>query len=231
MKFIFLDRDGTINEEVNYLHKTEDLRFIAGVPQALARLRKAGFLLVVVTNQAGIARGYYTEADCAALNHYMNEQLAAYGAHIDAFYACPHHPQKGIGTYKVACQCRKPKTGMFMQAARDAQAGRFFWQKDAGDARVWAETKLVDADLQGLAPEGADKPAAGELRCIDRAHSFMLGDKLIDTQAGHAFGLRSILLGSGYGKTERKTAKPGDFDRYFETMEEAVTWILEQSEN
>ena len=85
-KIVFLDRDGTINEEVNYLHKPEDFRFVPGVPAALRRLHEAGYLLIVITNQAGIARGYYSEADCEALNRYMAEKLSAQGAVLTAAY-------------------------------------------------------------------------------------------------------------------------------------------------
>ena len=115
-KIVFLDRDGTINEEVNYLHRTEDLKFLPGVPEALRLLKEAGFKLVVVTNQAGVARGYHTCADVEHLHASMNEELKKYGAEIDAFYYCPHHPVHGIGIYKKVCQCRKPGTGMFLQA-------------------------------------------------------------------------------------------------------------------
>lgn len=85
-KVIFLDRDGTLNAEVNYLHRPEDLQLLPGVPEALRRLKEAGYKLVVVTNQAGVARGYYKEADVDTLHRYMNEILAADGAEIDAFF-------------------------------------------------------------------------------------------------------------------------------------------------
>ena len=86
-KVIFLDRDGTLNAEVNYLHRPEDLQLLPGVPEALRRLKEAGYKLVVVTNQAGVARGYYKEADVDILHRYMNEILAADGAEIDAFFS------------------------------------------------------------------------------------------------------------------------------------------------
>lgn len=192
-KVIFLDRDGTINEEVRYLHRSEELRIIPGVPEALRRLRELGFLLVLVTNQAGIARGYYTEADCERLNAYLNETLRREGAGLDRVYYCPHHPEKGIGVYRRDCDCRKPKPGMLRRAAEELQLGRF------------------------------ENIPAGET--VDRAHSYMLGDKRIDTIAGHNFGIQGILLGSGYGRTERELAAPGDYDAYFESMGEAVGWI------
>ena len=111
-RVVFLDRDGTINEEVNYLHRPEDLRIFEGVPQALASLKRAGFVLVVVTNQAGIARGYYTEKEVDVLHRYLNGILERYGAGIDAYYYCPHHPEAGIGPYRRVCRCRKPGIGM-----------------------------------------------------------------------------------------------------------------------
>ena len=88
-KVIFLDRDGTLNVEVNYLHRKEDLVLLPGVPEALKAFKDQGYKLVVITNQAGVARGYYTEEDVKELHRYMNELLAGQGAGIDAFYYCP----------------------------------------------------------------------------------------------------------------------------------------------
>jgi D-glycero-D-manno-heptose 1,7-bisphosphate phosphatase len=118
-KAVFLDRDGTINEEVQYLSSVADFRFIAGVPEALCRLKEAGFLLVVVTNQSGIGRGYYDEADLASIHAHMHAELAVYGASIDACYFCPHHPEHALGDYRRDCACRKPLPGMLEQAADD----------------------------------------------------------------------------------------------------------------
>ncbi len=111
---IFLDRDGTINVEVNYLHRPDDFHFVPGAPQAIARLNAAGFLVVVVTNQAGIARGYYDETDLHHLHVHLQGLLADHGAHVDAFYFCPHHPE-----FTGVCACRKPAPGMLHAAARD----------------------------------------------------------------------------------------------------------------
>lgn len=116
---IFLDRDGTLNEEVHYLHRTADLRFLPTVVEALRLWNQAGFRVVVVTNQAGVAKGYYSEEDVRKLHEYMNRLLAAEEAHIDQFYYCPHHPEHGVGAYKKQCRCRKPDTGMFEQAEQD----------------------------------------------------------------------------------------------------------------
>ena len=123
-KVVFLDRDGTLNEEVNYLHKPEDMKLLPGVPQALKKLKDAGYKLIVVTNQAGVARGYYTEEDVKILHQYMNQLLEKEGAEIDAFYYCPHHPVHGIGAYKKVCNCRKPGTGMFEMAEKDFPVDR-----------------------------------------------------------------------------------------------------------
>ncbi len=116
---VFLDRDGTINEEIGYLHEVEQLRFIDGAPAAIAQLNAAGIKVIVVTNQAGVARGYYAETSVLALHRAMEEQLKRHSARIDAFYYCPHHPENGVGEYRIDCHCRKPKPGMLEQAARD----------------------------------------------------------------------------------------------------------------
>lgn len=113
-KAAFFDRDGTINVDVHYLHRPEDLQFIDGMPQFIRKWNDWGYKVIVVTNQAGIARGYYTEEDMRSLHRYMNQRLAEYGAHIDAFYFCPHHPD-----FSGPCHCRKPEPGMIEQAIRE----------------------------------------------------------------------------------------------------------------
>ena len=116
---VFLDRDGTINVEVQYLSDVADFQFIPGVPWALKRLKDAGFLLVVVTNQSGIGRGYYDEAALESIHDHMHADLASYGIAIDACYFCPHHPEHATGEYRQECDCRKPLPGMLQQAAQD----------------------------------------------------------------------------------------------------------------
>lgn len=114
-KAAFFDRDGTINVNTGHLYEPEKLVFIEGVPQLIRQFNEAGYLVIVVTNQAGIAKGYYTEADMHHLHAVMNDRLKKeYGAHIDAFYFCPHHPD-----FTGPCHCRKPDTGMLEQAIRD----------------------------------------------------------------------------------------------------------------
>lgn len=112
---IFLDRDGTINVEKNYLYRFEDWEWISGAQAAIARLNKAGFLVVVVSNQAGVARGLYTELDVMRLHEQISADLERNGGKIDAFYYCPHHPEYGDNR---DCDCRKPSPGMLLEAAR-----------------------------------------------------------------------------------------------------------------
>lgn len=118
-KAVFLDRDGTINIEKEYLYRPDDLEFISGVPEAIAQLNQAGFLVIVITNQSGVARGYFSVNDVNRLHQFMQQQLAAEGAHIDAFYLCPHHPDKGLSDYRFNCDCRKGKPGLILTAAAE----------------------------------------------------------------------------------------------------------------
>jgi D-glycero-D-manno-heptose 1,7-bisphosphate phosphatase len=112
---VFIDRDGTINEESGYLYRKEDCRFIPGSIEAIAHFSRAGFLAVVVTNQSGIARGYYNEADLQQLHLYMSREIAAAGGKIAGWYHCPHHPDYPGDADQ--CDCRKPLPGMLQLAA------------------------------------------------------------------------------------------------------------------
>lgn len=114
---VFLDRDGTINEEVKYLGSPHQLRIIPGAAEAIARLNRVGIPVIVVTNQSGIARGYYTEDDVQEVHNYMDKLLADHGASVNAYYYCPHHPDAIVKKYAVDCECRKPRIGMLSAAA------------------------------------------------------------------------------------------------------------------
>ena len=115
-KAIFLDRDGTINIDHGYVHKIDDFQFIKGVGKALKQLQDKGYLLVLVTNQSGIARGYFTEEQFTQLTEWMDWSLDEdYGVVLDGIYYCP----EGKGEYREDCNCRKPKSGMFLQAIKD----------------------------------------------------------------------------------------------------------------
>jgi D-glycero-D-manno-heptose 1,7-bisphosphate phosphatase len=116
---IFLDRDGTINEDVNFLSKPEQLILIDSSAEAIKEANELGLKVIVFTNQSGIARGYFTEDDLHKVHKRLDELLAQKGAKIDAYYYCPHHPVEGNGEYKVECECRKPKDGMLQRASRE----------------------------------------------------------------------------------------------------------------
>jgi D-glycero-D-manno-heptose 1,7-bisphosphate phosphatase len=118
-KAVFLDRDGTINEEVGYLTDLDMLRLIPGAGAAIKRLNQSGFKVVVVTNQAGVARGYFTESLVKETHSRLNQMLQETGARLDGIYYCPHHPTAGNSPYTMECDCRKPGTGLIERAARD----------------------------------------------------------------------------------------------------------------
>ena len=153
-KAIFLDRDGTINVEKDYIYKSEDLVFEEGTIEALKTFKNLEYILIVVSNQSGIARGYFTEEDLNIFNNNMNEILKKNGVEITEFYCCPHHPN-GIGEYKKVCECRKPNNKMIEDAI--------------------------------------------EKYNIDRAKSYMIGDKISDIGAGLKSNLKTVLVKTGYG--------------------------------
>ena len=146
----FLDRDGVLNVDSGYVHRPDELEWIDDAPAAVRLLNEAGFTVIVVTNQSGVARGIYDEATVHRFHDHMQSVLAQHGARIDAFYYCPHHPDGPVAQYAMRCDCRKPGTGMLEQAAKD-----------------WP---------------------------VDRAHSFLIGDKDIDMQAAAAFGIKGIMF-------------------------------------
>jgi len=116
---VFLDRDGTLIEEVNYLAHPEQVRLLPGAAEAVKELNALGIPVVVVTNQAGVARGYFPESRVAEVHARLNELLQAGGARIDAYYMCPHHPDAALEQYRITCTCRKPAPGLLRQAARE----------------------------------------------------------------------------------------------------------------
>ncbi len=142
----FLDRDGVINEEVDYLHEVDKAVLIPGVAAAIREIRERGLKVIVVTNQAGIAKGLYSEAELHAVNRRIAELLAAEGAIWDAIYFCPHHPSHSDG-----CECRKPAPGMLLRAirefgidpARSFMVGDRMTDLEAGRAAGCARTYLV----------------------------------------------------------------------------------------
>jgi D-glycero-D-manno-heptose 1,7-bisphosphate phosphatase len=115
----FLDRDGVLNIDRGYTFKPGDLALIPTAAAALRLLNEAGYYVLVVSNQSGVARGFFSEAAVKSFNAHLQEVLRGEGAHIDAFYYCPHHPDGAVKELAIACRCRKPQPGMLEQAARD----------------------------------------------------------------------------------------------------------------
>ena len=147
---VFLDRDGTLLEEGNYVDRLDRLVFFPYTVDALRCLNDAGFAVVVVTNQSGVARGMYPESFVAEAHAFIDERLRAGGARVDAYYYCPHHPEGTVAGLRQDCECRKPKPGQLLQAAaelnldlqRSFMVGDRWKDIDAGKA-VGARTVLV----------------------------------------------------------------------------------------
>jgi D-glycero-D-manno-heptose 1,7-bisphosphate phosphatase len=180
---VFLDRDGTLLEEAGYLDRLERLVFFPYTIDAVRLLNQAGFRVVIVTNQAGIARGIFKESFVAEAHAHVADRLAAGGAHVDGFYYCPHHPEATVEEFRRDCECRKPKPGMLTRAA-------------------------ADLDL-----------------ALDR--SFVVGDRWHDLEAGQRVGARTLLVRTGYGRTEAASPKAHvQPAAVVDNVIEAVSWIL-----
>jgi len=153
---IFLDRDGTICEEVGYVNHVSRSRLLPGSLEAIHLINQAGLLAVVTTNQSGVARGYFSEDLVGAVHAQLLSAVSSGGARLDAIYHCPHHPSEGSPPWRAACDCRKPKPGMILRAARE--------------------------------------------HGIDLAGSYVVGDSVVDIEAGAAAGLPGVLVLTGYGR-------------------------------
>jgi D-glycero-D-manno-heptose 1,7-bisphosphate phosphatase len=116
---VFLDRDGTLIEEVDYLERVEQVALYSWSIDGVRLLNRAGIRVFVVTNQAGVARGYFTESVVADVHRHIDSLLASGGARIDAYYYCPHHPEGAVEAYRRSCECRKPGRGLVDRAARE----------------------------------------------------------------------------------------------------------------
>ena len=154
---LFLDRDGTLVHPRRYPSRPQDLRLYDGIGPGLRTLQEAGFRLVIITNQAGIARGYFTEADLQRMHEYLAEELSQLGVRLDAVYYCPHHPQGVIPELAVRCDCRKPQPGMLLRAATELDldlssswfVGDILDDIEAGN-RAGCRTILVDLGTEQL---------------------------------------------------------------------------------
>ncbi len=118
-KAAFLDRDGVINEDKGYVYRWQDFKFIPGTINSLKRLKELGYALVIVTNQSGLARGYYTEREFHYLNAKINQYLIKNGVVLDKIYYCPHHPKGHVRKFSINCECRKPAPGMILRAKQE----------------------------------------------------------------------------------------------------------------
>ena len=116
---IFLDRDGVLIEDGHYLGKADRVRLLPGAAEAVAALNRAGWPVVVVTNQSGVARGLFSYESVAEVHAHVAAQLATFGGRVAAFYFCPHHPEAEVAAFRAACDCRKPRPGMLLAAAAD----------------------------------------------------------------------------------------------------------------
>ena len=170
---VFLDRDGTLLEEAGYLDRLERLVFFPYSVDAVRLLNRAGLTVVIVTNQAGIARGIFKEAFVAEAHQHIATRLAAGGACIEAFYYCPHHPEAVIEKYRQSCDCRKPQSGLFTRAASElglALEQSFVvgdrWHDLEAGQRVGARGVLVRTGY-GRTEEASPKPHVKPSAIVD----------------------------------------------------------------
>ncbi|PSU28887.1 D-glycero-beta-D-manno-heptose 1,7-bisphosphate 7-phosphatase [Photobacterium lutimaris] len=159
---VFIDRDGVINIDHGYVHTTDDFEYVEGVFEACKKLKAMGYMLVLVTNQAGIARGMYNEDEFLTLTEWMDWNFVDNGVEFDGIYYCPHHPTEGKGDYLQDCECRKPKPGMFI-SARDFlkidMAGSVMIGDKADDMKAAA---AADVGTKILVRTGKPVTAEGE---------------------------------------------------------------------
>lgn len=181
---IFFDRDGTIIEEKNYLFQVKDLKLLDGAVSGLQKLKSLNMPFYSVTNQAGIAHGFFTEKQLLTIHLFLTEQLLKYGIKFRAVFYCPHHPEAELPEYHSDCFSRKPKPGLLYQAAR------------------------------------FDK--------LSLKHSYIIGDKLSDLEAGRRVGAKTILVLTGYGPLEFEKIKPSQKpDFVAANIDAAADWIIQ----
>jgi len=159
----FLDRDGVINIDRGYVYRPEEFEFVDGVFDGTSTLQRLGFVLVIISNQSGIGRGLYSEADLDVLNHWMLRQFEQRSIRIEGVFHCPHHPTEALGRYRRECDCRKPAPGMLLQAARelnlDLQRSALFGDR-ASDLQAAANAGVPLRYLLGT--DGLSRPAPAE---------------------------------------------------------------------
>ena len=185
MKVAYLDRDGTINVEKEYLSKPDEVELIPGSASAIRLLNEAGYRVFGVSNQAGVARGYFMIEDVLAVNEKVSALVAEGGGRLEGILYCPHHPEGKLPEYTKICGCRKPATGMIEQAV-----------------------KKYD---------------------LNPSETVFIGDKALDIKTGQNIGATTILVYTGYGKSEKqKMQEAGEAapDYYADDLLCAVRWLL-----
>lgn len=182
---VFMDRDGTISEEVGYVNHLSRYRLLPRSLEAIRLINEAGLLAIVTTNQSGVARGYFSQALVEEVHVRLRALATSGGARLDAIYYCPHHPAEGSPPWRTQCDCRKPKPGMILRAAREHD--------------------------------------------IDLGSSFVVGDSVVDMEAGASAGVPGVLVLTGYGRglvehqRERFRTPPA---HTADDLLDAVRWIL-----
>ena len=181
---VFLDRDGTLIEDVGYLYRLDQIALFPWTVDVIRALNRAGLAVVVVTNQSGIARGLFTEAFVDETHRHLSARLAAGGARIDAYYYCPHHPDGVVDAYRQRCDCRKPSSGLVDRAVRDLDVdpARSFvvgdkWL-DIGLARAAGARGILVRTGTGAAEEARPQPGISADAIVDNlaaAASWILG--------------------------------------------------------
>ena len=177
-KAVFIDRDGTINVNVEYLDTPDEFKMYPTVAEGIKLLKEKGYKIIVITNQSGIARGFFSEETLEKIHQRMKNELNEKGATIDAIYHCPHHPD-------AKCDCRKPNTALIERAIRDFD--------------------------------------------IDTENSFFIGDRMLDVEAGHKIGVKTVLVPENKQKVEEER-KESDIepDCYCDDFYAGVRWILDE---
>jgi histidinol-phosphate phosphatase family protein len=176
-KAVFIDRDGTINVNIEYLDDPNNFKMYPGVAKGIKLLKKNGFKIIIITNQSGIARGYFSKETLEKIHKKMENELSKKGAKVDAIYYCPHHPEDN-------CNCRKPETGLFKKAFKDFN--------------------------------------------IDSSKSYIIGDRMLDVEAGYKMGLKTVLVPEDKEKVEKEMRTSNIKPNFVcENFYSGVRWILD----
>jgi D-glycero-D-manno-heptose 1,7-bisphosphate phosphatase len=186
---VFLDRDGTLIDEVDFLRTPEEMRLIGGTTEAVRKLNDLGIITCIISNQSGVARGILTEHDLVLIHAKLEQELEEGGARVDRIYYCPHHPTEGSAPYNIECTCRKPGSGMLRRG-----------EKEFG---------------------------------LNLAESFVVGDSLVDMQAGAGVGARTVLVLTGHGRAAVDGCRRESVTVEYiaPTITEAVEYIVQTVKN